>query len=400
MNNDENIDYPRFLMIIPGGIGDAVIIGLSMIDQIIKNDPEVSGKIDIVCTHVQADLFKHDPRIQKIIPVSSELFATPDVSTWRKGIFLTPEAKELLQLLRSRHYETVFPGSSTPIFYWQLGSHIMGMNPLKMLRDFWALRRGIEIPLSKMTRQIVNAYFGDILPGPAVGEEIQLYLNVQCIQKAMEEVERLKESSNISERAFQLLVVAPDTHSAVTRPPTHLLAAGIAATLTRKPHLVVYILPSYTDSNAAKNLYQALLPRFEHRVFTIPHEPRPSLQEIAALIDQADVFVTGDTGVMHLAVTAKKLREDSKFSPKNAVKIIALFGGTNPCLFGYSKQTLILGKGRKEQFTLIPGIFKEAYYRKKHDFFDHITPQQLMEAIMSQLEISPMDQLHEVANRE
>ena len=67
--------------------------------------------------------------------------------------------------------------------------------------------------------------------------------------------------------------------------------------------------------------------------------------------------------------------------------MIALFGGTNPGLHGYSKQTIILGRGRKEQSAVIPGIFKEAYNGKQHNFFDHIAPHELTDAIISQLEI-------------
>jgi ADP-heptose:LPS heptosyltransferase len=92
------------------------------------------------------------------------------------------------------------------------------------------------------------------------------------------------------------LLVAPDTASVVTRPPTNLLATSIAAALERKPHLIVYILPSYTDNNATARVFPALSPGFDHRIFMLPAEPSPTLIEITALIDQADVFVTGDTG--------------------------------------------------------------------------------------------------------
>ena len=90
---------------------------------------------------------------------------------------------------------------------------------------------------------------------------------------------------------------------------------------------------------------------------------------------------------MHLAVAVKRLREkEDGYSLRNSRKVIVLFGGTNPGLHGYSNQTIILGRGRKEQTALVPGIFKEAYNGKQRNFFDHITPQQLTDAIISQLE--------------
>jgi hypothetical protein len=82
---------------------------------------------------------------------------------------------------------------------------------------------------------------------------------------------------------------------------------------------------------------------------------------------------------MHLAAADKLLREDSTrtSAPDNAVKIIVLFGGTNPSLYRYGERTVILGRGCKEQRMLMPGIFKESYNPKSRDLFDHISAQQL-----------------------
>lgn len=378
----------RFLVMMPMGIGDAVAVGLSTIDQIIKNDPAVDGAIDVVCNHLQADIFRHDPRINSIICIDSSIFPTPDIRTWIKGIVLEPEALKLIAKLRSSHYEGVFPGNTTPFFHRRLQAPIMHMSLLKLFRDFLSLRSHTDRPVSQITRQIVNAYFGNRLPEPAIDAEIPLYVTTHHIQKARAVIEGIKEQANVSGNYCQLVMVAPDTSSIVTRPPTNLLAQGIAEALRRKHHLVIYILAGYTDIAAAGNLYAALSPDFSGRIFMLPHELRPTPLETTALIDQADVFVTGDTGMMHLAVTTRKLggEEDSSYSPRNPRKTIVLFGGTNPGLHGYSKQTLILGRGRKEQAALAPGIFKEAYYGQQRNFFDHISPQQLTSAIISQLE--------------
>lgn len=64
-------------------------------------------------------------------------------------------------------------------------------------------------------------------------------------------------------------MVALDTSSVITRPPTPLLAKGIAAALRRDRLLAVAILPGYTDVNAAPRLEQALLPVFPERVFLL-----------------------------------------------------------------------------------------------------------------------------------
>jgi hypothetical protein len=144
-------------------------------------------------------------------------------------------------------------------------------------------------------------------------------------------------------------------------------------------------LQGYTDPHAGQNLFKALARDFEGRVLLLPAEPRTHLLDVAAFIDQPDVFVSGDTGLMHLAATTKLLREDdnSDYCPNNSVKIISLFGGTAPSFYGYNKRTIILGRGRKEQASFIPGIAKEAYNPRGKKLFDHIHPHELAEAIIS-----------------
>jgi ADP-heptose:LPS heptosyltransferase len=376
----------RFLVMMAMGIGDAVAVGLSAIDQIIKNEPEADGKIDVVCNDLQADIFRYDPRINSIICVDDSFFPALDISSLDRGIVLKPKAIKLIHLLRSKHYDGVFPGNTTPFFYLRLHTPIMEIGVLNLFRDYLSLRSQGNIPVSQITRRAVNAFFGNRLPEPAIDEEIPLYITSHHLQKAIAVIESLKDQTNVSGKPFQVVMVAPDTSSIITRPPTKLLAGGIAGALRRNHHFAIYILPGYTDRNAAQNLYESLSPDFRGRIFMIPHEPPPSLLETTAFIDRAEIFITGDTGTMHLAVAVKKLiEEDSVYIPRNSRKVIVLFGGTNPGVHGYSQQTIILGRGRKEQSAVIPGIFKEAYNGKRRNFFDHITPQQLTNAIISQL---------------
>jgi hypothetical protein len=95
------------------------------------------------------------------------------------------------------------------------------------------------------------------------------------------------------------------------------------------------------------------------------------------------MFVTGDTGVMHLAATEKRPGSDDAGgpAPRNATRIIALFGGTNPALYGYSRRSIIVGRGRKEQRAYRPGIAKESYRLHGRCLFDHIAPQDITQAL-------------------
>jgi ADP-heptose:LPS heptosyltransferase len=382
-----NADIPHFLVTMYKGIGDAVLVGLSFVDQIIKEEPQAFGKIDVLCNSVQAEIFAHDPRINRIILTNNSLFSPSEMTMWLNGIMLDPKTAELVHFLRDRHYAAVFAFMFAPGFYLRLHSTIVYPNLFQLGKDLVALFRHVDVPMSKITRRAVSNYFGNKTPLADISDEIPLYMSSEQEKNAKEAMRNIKERANVSPETSKLLVVASDTTSVVTRPPVDLLAKSIAEALRNCRDLIVCILQGYTDASAAQNLCEILTDEFEGRIFLMPAEPKATLLDVAAFIDQSDVFVTGDTGLMHVAAATKKLREghNTTYCPKNAVKIIALFGGTNPGFYGYSGRTIIVGKGRQEQTAFIPGIAKESYDPKGKNLFDHIAPYQLTEAILSSL---------------
>jgi len=383
---ESKADTGRFLITLAAGIGDAVVVGLSAIDQIVENDPQAYGKIDVLCNPLQSQIFECDPRVNRVIQTDTLFFAGSRVTQWPRAIVLDAEGTRVVHLLRE-HYEAVFPSIVAPGLYWALHTRMMYPNLFGLGRDLLMRRAPSDLPVYKMVRQIVNRYFRKDMPPSALSDDIPLYLDTRHIQRAVAVVERLKKQSPPGPEHARVLLVAADSNSVVTRPPTHLLAAALAEVLRRYDYLLVCILPSYTDTTAAADLKGALGPDFADRVFILPAEPKPPLLETAALIDQVDLFVTGDTGVMHLAAATKRVEPDGAgpFAPSNAVKIIALFGGSNPDVWGYQERSIIVGRGRREQRTFSPGFVKEMYHPRSKDFFDHISPHQLAEAIASQV---------------
>jgi hypothetical protein len=367
------------------GIGDAVAFGLSVIDQILQNDPSAAGKIDVLCNRIQAEIFEHDPRVNRLIQASETLFNKPELTNWSQGVMPDAATRELVDFLRTRRYTAVFPGMIMPGFYSRLGLPIMSPNWLEMGRHLLALRAQHDVPMHKIARRMVNRYFGNRSPLHSMSDEIPLYLSAEQIRSAAEVVWDITKRSSVAPERARLLIVATDTTSVVTRPPVDLLATSLSQALSQCPELIICILQGYTDPDAAIMLLDTLKPAFDGRVFLMPAEPKPKLLDIAAFIDQADTFVTGDTGLMHLAVTFKKASEDNATLcyPHNGTHIITLFGGTNPGLYGYRERTTILGRGRKEQLAFKPGIAKETYNPRDKNLFDHITPEQLTEAILS-----------------
>ena len=83
-----SVPAPRLLITMSWGIGDAIDIGLSAVDQITRNDPDGRATIDMLCNHRQAPLFEHDPRIHEIIAIEHQLLPTAEQGTWKRGLFL------------------------------------------------------------------------------------------------------------------------------------------------------------------------------------------------------------------------------------------------------------------------------------------------------------------------
>jgi hypothetical protein len=258
----------------------------------------------------------------------------------------------------------------------------------EMARDFLAFRRQADIHLSTVARHMVNHYFRKTTSIVSQDQGILLYTSSKYVQGTMQMMTILKKGAPVVEEECKVLMIAPDTASMVTRPPIDLLMVALSDVLVACPNLIVYILPSYTETTRSRRLLKVLSKSYSHRVFLMPVEPRSHLLETAAIIDQANVFVTGDTGVMHLAVARKELqeRDDMHFAPKNSVKIIALFGGTSPSYFGYSRRTTIVGWGRKEHIALRLGFAKESYHLRGRNLFDHISSQQIVDAILAHID--------------
>jgi ADP-heptose:LPS heptosyltransferase len=381
------VDATRLLVTMPWGIGDSIAVGLSAVDQIRRNDPHGEIEIDILCNQSQFEILEEDPRIHRIIQVDKNLFPTNEAGTWKRGLFLPPETVKLTQFLRDQNYAAVLTFMFAPTFFYRLHTRVLFLNVRQVVQVISALRAYEDMPIQKIIRLSINKFFDAGAPEPSADEVIPLYICPEHVQKARQEIASIKELAAIPPEQSKLLLVAPDTSSVITRPPTHLLAEGIAGALQNNQHLIVDILPGYTDEQASIRLLKALAPAFPGRISMMSAEPQHPLLELAAFIDQSDLFICGDTSVMHLAAATKRIEQPvcQELSPRNSVKIIALFGGTHPGLHGYCKRTTILGRGRKEQARFTPGVAKDMYNPDGKDFFDHIAPQQLTHAILSQL---------------
>lgn len=375
---------PHILITMPYGIGDAIYIGLSAVDQIVKNDQ--TAQIDVLCNDLQREIFSYDPRIDNIIVAERTLFPTPDNFTLKKALAIDPRANNLIRFLREREYDAVLPGNVAFRFAHTIGVKVLYPNIFSVVSDYQTIRNFGDAPASRRIRVVVNNYFGNKLSIPEIGESVLLYMDPEYIANARAEIESIKEKADAADKETYIIIIAPDTASSITRPPTQLLVESISPILEEQQNILVYILPSFTDEPSSQRLYDALSSQFGNRVQQMPASPQPSLAFTTALIDQADMLITGDTGVMHLGAAEKMIDKTNGNNVfRNKTKVIAIFGGTNPGLYGYHLRTRIIGRGHREQKKLRPGFLKEGYNPKGRDYFSHISPNEITQAIREEL---------------
>jgi ADP-heptose:LPS heptosyltransferase len=122
----------------------------------------------------------------------------------------------------------------------------------------------------------------------------------------------------------------PDTASPFTRIPFR-FQAGLLAELADMPCRIL-LGEGHTEKGMGEKLSWTLPLLKRGRVKLVP--ARFSLETYAALIDHSDVFLSGDTGPLHLAAARKK-DATGRHPLRNRTAVFSVFGATPPRFSGY-----------------------------------------------------------------
>src|ERR1035437_804899 len=145
---------------------------------------------------------------------------------------------------------------------------------------------------------------------------------------AITQAESFIQSNGLSN--LKKILLNPDTSSPFTRIPFH-LQVSLLERLTELPYKIL-LAPGYNKKGIEHSLIKAL-PHHKQNKCTIIPIPL-ELDVYAALIDHCDVFITGDTGPLHIAA-AQKISRTGDFVFKNHTAIFSIFGATPPRLYAY-----------------------------------------------------------------
>lgn len=122
----------------------------------------------------------------------------------------------------------------------------------------------------------------------------------------------------------------PDEAFRFTRIPFDKQAALLSRMV--KSNATVLLGEGHTDAGIGLRLKEALAPPLRARIRIVP--AALPLDAYAALIDLSDVFVSGDTGPLHVAA-ARKYSRTNRFVFRNRTAILSIFGATPARMSGY-----------------------------------------------------------------
>jgi len=130
-----------------------------------------------------------------------------------------------------------------------------------------------------------------------------------------------------------VLMYNPDTASRFTMMPFDAQAELLQEIVAGAPTATTILLGAgHTAAGIGERLLAALPTAMQGGVRIVPRSM--PLDAYAALIDFADVFVTGDTGPLHLAA-ARRYARSGCHQFRNRTAVLSFFGATPPRMSGY-----------------------------------------------------------------
>jgi len=310
----------RILVLSDINIGDAVNIQ-SCIQALRAHFPDV--EIDYVYNLAADPLIRGNPQISNTFPIF-------------RG-FLRPsgqDRKSVKDLLRSHSYDLVIN------FCPFLSKRDFGDTGCPVMFPFGLLASIIQATMEETGRANlvynITAYMHERINGlpetPNPGAEppacsgVKIYLSREALAKRDQYINSLDISPD-----NLIVFFNPDTSNSYTF-INEQLQLDLLTELLLDPHLdFVFLGSGIVFKGIEKELYHQVPRELRKKLIVAKSLP---IDVYASLLDLCDMFVTGDTGPMHIAA-ARKVCTDGELSLRNRTAIVSLFGATDSRIYGY-----------------------------------------------------------------
>ena len=148
---------------------------------------------------------------------------------------------------------------------------------------------------------------------------------------AIDKAQALLKINDLSQKPIQLFF-NPDTSSRFTRMPLPLQITILDALLGLEEIQSVLLGAGHKAQDIEFQILKSLPARKRKKVTIIPNTI--PIETYAALTDFADIFISGDTGPLHIAA-ARKIAKSGNYKFRNKTSVISIFGATPSRIYGY-----------------------------------------------------------------
>ncbi len=298
-------------------IGDAIICSSGVI-ALRKIFPR--AEIDYVIKKSTKNLLEGNPDISNLYPI----FVGSPYPTGN-------DLSELVNLSGSKKYDLIINfspmindkifGDKKVINYSLMAAEIVRNEKIKNSVNNISYQAYHFI--MNLFRDLLPAGYNDHFEGPSV------YIP----DKAIENAEKFLLSHRISDEV-PIILFNPDAAAKFTRIPF-----DIQFELLKKLaelHCIILLGAGHVEKNIEQRLVQYIQHEAIEKIIIVPDSF--NLDDYAALIDLSDIFITGDTGPLHLAAARKYSSSDGN-SLRNRTAVFSVFGGTPPHIYGFDSKT-------------------------------------------------------------
>jgi ADP-heptose:LPS heptosyltransferase len=307
--------FERILVIPDVHIGDAVMMQAAVSAF---RDFFPKARIDYVMKKAVACLMEGNPDISNLYPVftGAPYPNESDVAAVQK---LATENQYDLCFNCSPFFENgdIFPPGQAILNFMTVAPQLV-RNDLDQTGNNHFLFQSYEF-----SHRLLSELAAPVRTEPFRG--VPLTLSDKSIQEAQEFLKSLKIASG-----QPILFLNPDTASIYTRIPFN-YQLEILRRFTRMGGAVL-LGAAFTAKDIEKQLLEGLNETDRAKVHVVP--TGLAIDAYCALIDFTDVFLSGDTGPLHMAA-ARKVSKSGNFKFRNKTFVLSVFGATPARMSGY-----------------------------------------------------------------
>ncbi len=308
--------YDKILVIGDLNIGDAINIQ-SAIYALKDFFPNTT--IDYVINPIAENLLKDNKQISNLL-------------SWHSALVNDKENLNILgTIVKNNSYDLIlnFCPFLSRRFFNNLDTNSTVINTSRIMASLLMHNEYHKINKNHVIYQshsLINKLFKNIANKNSNFNGVDITIKENAFLQALDFLSNLK----ITGKPF--IMYNPDASSHFTRVPLEQQVSIL--TYLADSNNVEYILlgAGHTKRGIEFQLIKYLNKKQKDKIHIIP--AFFGLDVYAALIDLSSVFITPDTGVMHIAA-AKKHTNLKALKPKNRTAIISIFGATPATIYGY-----------------------------------------------------------------